>query len=323
MGLRTEGTCTTALKFDMANRNDTRKLKYAEKLNFFLDRFTKILTIGVDNVGSNFLAQIRQNLRERGIYLLKGKNTLTRKILELRADKLKAQGRTHLAEETLKLLSMVGGNVGFVFVPPDVVPEQLCEELTCEKVIRAARVGMTAPCDVVVNPGPTRCSPETTSIFQVLRFTTKIQSGQVQILSPLRVIQAGEKVTQSQAEILSMLNIKPFEYGITGQHIYEDGMVVPAKSFQEVRQGIMEAYCNVLALGLGLEGGYTWPHLELVRERLKYAAPLAPVTDHHDGLPLAEDDESDDESSIGGPTMWDDDTESDSEDSESSDEESS
>jgi len=305
----------------MANRNDTRKLKFAEKLNLLLDSHEKVMTVGLDNVGSKALSETRKQLRLRNIHMLKGKNTLTRKVLQLRAQKLTGQGRKYLAEETLKLLSMVGGNVGFIFMPVNVTPEKLCEDLTRNKVVRAAKAGMVAPCDVFVNPGPTRCDPTTTGVFQNIGFSTKIQSGQVQILSRLRVVKAGEKVTQSAAEILAMLNIKPFEYGLTGQHIYEDGIVLPAKSFDEVRRGIFDAYRNVLAVGLALED-YSWPNLEVVRDRLKHA-PFPAVPDVQEPLT---DDETEDSTSVGGPTMWDDadtDSESDSSDSESESEESS
>jgi len=305
----------------MANHNDSRKAKFAEKLNSFLDEFNKVLTVGLNNVGSKALAETRQKLRERGIFMLKGKNTLTRKVLQLRAEKLAQQGRTHLAEETLKLLSMVGGNVGFVFMPANVTPEELCDELTRDKVIRPAKAGMVAPCDVFVNPGPTRCSPETTSLFQTLGFATKIQSGQVQILSRLRVVTAGEKVTQSAAEVLAMLNIKPFHYGLIGQHIYDDGLVLPAKTFDEVRASVLDAYRNVLAVGLALEG-YSWPGLELVRERLKNA-PAVPLPSAVSADPFADDESEETSSSVGGPTMWDEDTDSESESDSDSEESSS
>lgn len=307
----------------MANRNDTRKLKFAEKLNYLLDSHEKVMTVGLDNVGSKALSDTRKQLRLRNIHMLKGKNTLTRKVLHLRAEKQYSYGKKKLAEETLKLLSMVSGNVGFLFMPMNVTPEKLCEELTGEKVVRAAKAGMVAPCDVFVNPGPTRCDPTTTAVFQNLGFSTKIQSGQVQILSRLRVVKAGEKVSQSAAEILAMLNIKPFQYGLTGQHIYEDGVVLPAKSFEEVRQGIFDAYRNVLALGLALED-YSWPNLEVVRDRLKHA-PVQADTDVDLNQDPFTDDETDDSTSTGGPNMWDEDTdsESDSSDSESQSEESS
>lgn len=306
----------------MANRNDTRKLKFAEKLNLLLDSHEKVMTVGLDNVGSKALSETRKQLRHRNIHMLKGKNTLTRKVLQLRAQKLAGQGRNCLAEETLKLLSMIGGNVGFLFMPVNVTPEKLCEDLTRDKVVRAAKAGMVAPCDVIVHPGPTRCDPTTTGVFQNLGFSTKIQSGQVQILSRLRVVKAGEKVTQSAAEILAMLNIKPFEYGLTGQHIYEDGIVLPAKSFDEVRRGIFDAYRNVLAVGLALED-YSWPNLEVVRDRLKHV-PFPAVPDVSQE-PLSDDETEDSTSSVGGPIMWDEDTdsESDSSDSESESEESS
>lgn len=56
-----------------------RKLEYFEKLEALLENYTRIFLVGVDNVGSAQMQQIRLVLRGRAEVLM-GKNTLMRKV---------------------------------------------------------------------------------------------------------------------------------------------------------------------------------------------------------------------------------------------------
>jgi large subunit ribosomal protein LP0 len=61
-----------------------------------------------------------------------------------------------------------------------------------------------------------------------LDIPTKINRGQVEIVSDVKLVTKGEKVGRSAAELLVMLGIKPFYYGITIEHVYDKGEVYPA-----------------------------------------------------------------------------------------------
>merc|ERR1712156_560602 len=52
--------------------------------------------------------------------------------------------------------------------------------------------------------------------------------GQVEIVSNVKLITKDEKVSRSAAELLVMLNIKPFYYGIKVAYVYSNGEVFPA-----------------------------------------------------------------------------------------------
>ena len=93
--------------------------------------------------------------------------TIIRKVLNLRAERLEAAGNMKAAEQALKMLEMVQGNIGFVFVPTDQDVGKIREEITSERVQTAAKAGISAPDDVVVPAGPTGQDPSQTSFFQV------------------------------------------------------------------------------------------------------------------------------------------------------------
>jgi len=119
------------------------------------------------------------------------------------------------------------GNVGFVFTNGDlgVIRE------TLESNVRPApaKVGSSAPIDVIVPKGPTGCDPGQTTFFQTLNISTKITRGQIEMTNDTHLIKAGEKVTASQAALLQKLSIEPFTYGMTLKSVYDSGSLFDAK----------------------------------------------------------------------------------------------
>jgi len=87
----------------------TWKSNYFLKLLKFLDEYPKCFIVGVDNVGSKQMQEIRLSLRGKA-ELLMGKNTMIRKAI-----------RGHLQKNAAleKLLPYIVGNVGFVFTKED------------------------------------------------------------------------------------------------------------------------------------------------------------------------------------------------------------
>jgi len=294
----------------MSRQVPQRKQDYAARLNKYLDEYSQAMTICVNNVGSKSIAIQRKRLRAKNIHILMGKNTIIRKVLNLRAERLEAAGNKKGAEQALRMLEMVEGNIGFVFCPNNVEIGAIREEITSERVQTAAKAGVEAPDDVVVPAGPTGQDPSQTSFFQALDIPTKINRGQVEIVSDVKLVTKGEKVNRSAAELLVMLNIKPFYYGITVHHIYANGDVFPADvldiSASDIAQAfssavrevaalclalnyptaasvphsIMDAYKNMLAIGLACKD-YSWENLGKVKEILAdpsaFAAAAAPA----------------------------------------------
>jgi len=317
-----------------------RKVEYAERLNYYLDNYFQAFTICVDNVGSKSLAIQRQRLRARDIHVLMGKNTIIRKVLNLRAERFEAEGKLDAQAQVLRMLEMVQGNIGFVFLPRNEDIGTVRDEVTAEQVQTAAKAGVEAPSDVTVPAGPTGQDPSQTSFFQALDIPTKINRGQVEIVSDVKLITKGEKVNRSAAELLVMLNIKPFYYGIKVNYVYSNGDVFPAAVLDistadiavafnsavrevaalcmainyptaaSVPHSIMDAYKNMLAVGLALKD-YSWENLTKVKEILAdpsaFAAAAAPAAGGDAAAPAAaavEEEEEEEESSVAAGGMF-------------------
>lgn len=190
-----------------------RKAEYFEKLENLLDTHDRIFIVQVDNVGSKQMQQIRIALRGAATILM-GKNTLMRKVITSYLKK-------HPGHPYEQLLARIKGNIGFVFTNQEIAA--LREKLESNRVPAPARVGSLAPVDVVVPAGPTGCDPGQTSFFQTLQIATKIAKGQIEIVTDVNLIKAGDKVGNSEAALLQKLDIKPFTYGLVIEALYDSG----------------------------------------------------------------------------------------------------
>jgi large subunit ribosomal protein LP0 len=145
-----------------------------------------------------------------------GKNTLIRRVVNDFLEK----NPNHPCEA---LLEQVKGNVGFVFTNGNLC--DIRDIILANKIPAPARVGAIAPVGVTIPAGPTGCDPGQTNFFQVLQIPTKIQKGQIEITNPVELIKVGDKVGNSEAALLTKLNIKPFSYGLGIKCVYENGSI--------------------------------------------------------------------------------------------------
>merc|ERR1712190_685405 len=70
--------------------------------------------------------------------------------------------------------------------------------------------------------------PSQTAFFQALNIGTKIVKGQIELVSDFPILKTGEKVSPSAAVLLTKLSIKPFEYGMEVEQVFQDGSVFAA-----------------------------------------------------------------------------------------------
>lgn len=223
-----------------------RKGEYFVKLESLLDTYTRIFLVGVDNVGSNQIQQIRIALRGKGEVLM-GKNTMIRKVFNNYV-------RKNAGHPLEALIPMLKGNVGFVFTNDDL--GEVRTILESNKVPAPARVGAIAPVDVWCPAGPTGCDPGQTSFFQALQIATKIQKGQIEIVSDVLLTKKGEKVGNSEAALLQKLNIRPFSYGLIIQTVYDNGSVFDPAVLDLTEENLVAKFLvglrNVAAVSLAL-----------------------------------------------------------------------
>lgn len=276
-----------------------KKIAYDHKLCQLLEEYTQILIVAADNVGSNQLQNIRKGLRGDSVVLM-GKNTMMKRSIRIHTEKT---GNTAF----LNLIPLLQGNVGLIFTKGDL--KEVSEEVAKYKVGAPARVGLVAPCDVVVPPGNTGLDPSQTSFFQVLNIPTKINKGTVEIITPVELIKKGDKVGSSEAALLAKLGIRPFSYGLIVLSVYDNGSVFSPEVLDMTEDDLMEkfaagismvtalslavsfptlaaaphmfinAYKNVLAVAVATE--YSFPQADKVKEYLedptKFAVAVASV----------------------------------------------
>ncbi|TKR94956.1 hypothetical protein L596_009182 [Steinernema carpocapsae] len=222
----------------------TWKANYFVRIIELFEEYPKCLLVGVDNIGSKQMQEIRSNLRDKAEILM-GKNTMIRKAI---------RGHLQKNPELEKILPHIVGNIGFVFTKEDLgeVRKMLLES----KRGAPAKAGAIAPCDVMLPAQNTGMGPEKTSFFQALQISTKISRGTIEILNNVQLIKEGDKVGASEAALLNMLNIQPFSYGLAVQQVYDSGAIYsPAvldMTEEDIRQRFLEGVRNVAAISLAI-----------------------------------------------------------------------
>jgi len=307
-----------------------RKQEYFERFKDLLATYNKAFIVDVDNVGSRQLQVTRKELRGKAEVLM-GKNTMMRKCI-------KEYVEANPGSPVEKLVEVCRGNIGFVFTNEDLGDiRQILESNTRPA---PAKVGSTAPANVVVPKGPTGCDPGQTAFFQTLQISTKITRGQIEMVNDTHLITAGEKVTASQAALLQKLGIEPFLYGVKLVAVYDSGSLFDAKVLDitddvlankfagalgmlasislaigypteaSVPHSVVNAYKVVLAITIGLDGSYTFEKAEDVKEYLKDPSKFASAGGGDGGGAAAEEaapveeEEEEEEAPVGGGDMF-------------------
>merc|ERR1719277_2873432 len=180
-----------------------------------------------------------------------------------------------------RLLPLIKKNVGFVLTNGDL--KEVRDLIMTFKVPAAARSGAISPIDVSVPAQATTLGPEKTSFFQALSIPTKITRGMIEITSNVPLLHVGNKVGQSEATLLNMLNIRPFEYGFDILHVYDSGSVFAPSILDITEADIRAKFCagvaNIAAVSLNI--GYptiaSVPHS--IANGFKNLMAVAAVTD--------------------------------------------
>jgi large subunit ribosomal protein LP0 len=196
-----------------------KKQLYFEKLIDLCVNSPNALLVNVDYVASKQMSNIRVELRGKAIVLM-GKNTMIRKALMIGHERHPEAGMD-------KLRAVMQGNRGFIFATHCTL-DHIREVLAKHKRDSAAKAGQVAVVDWFVPSGPTGMDPSQTSFFQALNIGTKIVKGQIELVSDFKILTVGERVNASAAVLLSKLGIRPFEYKIEVQMVYQDASVFSA-----------------------------------------------------------------------------------------------
>jgi len=220
-----------------------KKAEYFERLISLLGEYPKILIVSCDNIGSAHMQKIRRTLRGKAV-LLMGKNTMIRRAIRQNVER---------NPDWANLLPLIFGNVGLVFTKDDLgAVRDIVQSL---RVPAAAKAGIFAPRDVFVPKGMTTLEPTKTGFLQALNIASKINKGQIEILNDIHLIKKGDRVGSSEATLLQMLDVKPFEYGLNVVNVFDHGISYDVSILNYKDSDILAKFfkgvTNVTALSLG------------------------------------------------------------------------
>lgn len=227
-----------------ATVNRERKERMMTKTREYFTNYKNYMILNIHKVQSTQFKDITSEL-PRELKFLFAKNKIMKKVLN-EIDPVKFKD----------VISQIYGNVLIVFF--DNADPRTVLDVSNQHLRQAfATVGDFAKKDIIIPAGPTGMAPEKITLFQSARMNTKINKGKIDVVSDHVIVPAGETVGISEANLLSMLNIMPFEFGMEIMRVYENGEVFN-KDVLLIDESCIEAelssaIASVAAISLGTE----------------------------------------------------------------------
>ena len=126
------------------------------------------------------------------------------------------------------------------------------------KIFLAAKGGDIAPTEIIIPAGNTGITPgPVLSEFKESNVPTKIDQGSIWVVKDTRVAKPGDQISQKLASLLSKLDIKPIEAGISVSCALADGLFFTEEDlkidldfyFDEIARGALEGLNLAIACG--------------------------------------------------------------------------
>eukprot|EP00826_Nyctotherus_ovalis_P006348 TRINITY_DN1148_c0_g1_i26.p1 TRINITY_DN1148_c0_g1~~TRINITY_DN1148_c0_g1_i26.p1 ORF type:complete len:206 (+),score=30.41 TRINITY_DN1148_c0_g1_i26:212-829(+) len=174
---------------------------------------------------------MRQIIRPFGATLLIGKNTLLKAGIRRKMQKpeksdedYETRSRTYRPMPELEtLLELCNGNVGFIFCKDRI--EEMKGKLNGLKSFKEPSVGLIAPHDIVIQPGPTSVLKNKKHFFEMLGIAYKIKWNTINIMEEKKLVSKGKKITKDQYAFMEKTNILHVVYELKFTHFYDNGAV--------------------------------------------------------------------------------------------------
>lgn len=220
------------------------KANEVEKISHFLTRYKVIGIAGLQKVRASQLQELRKNLAGN-VHMKVIKNTLMNIAIENCKEKQELKKLCeHLTEANVYLFTNLN-------------PFTLSRMLEKSKVKTTAKAGDIASFDVIVPAGNTGQPPgPIISQLNAVGLPTRIEAGSVWISKDTLVVRKGEVIDEKLASVLSKLEIKPVEAGLTLKVIYDDGLIITQEQLhldiEGSKQEIEKAHCDAFALSLSI-----------------------------------------------------------------------
>lgn len=215
-----------------------------EEIKEIFKEYKSIGIASLRKVRATQLQELKKNMKGK-VYLRVLKNTL----IKLAIDEMNK-------EEFKKLEAYLEGSNVFLFT--DLNPFKLALMLERGKILTTAKANDTAAFDVVIPASNTGQPPgPVISQLNAVGLPTRIENGSVCISKDTLVVRKGEAINERLAGVLSKLNIKSVELGISMRAVFDDGMLITgellnvdvAATKKTVETNHQEAFALALSVG--------------------------------------------------------------------------
>jgi large subunit ribosomal protein L10 len=221
-----------------------QKSSEVEEIKEIFKEHKSIGIASLQKVRASQLQELKKTMKGQ-VYLRVLKNTLIKIAIE------------ELNQAELKKLEeyLEGANV-FLFT--DLNPFKLALMLERGKVRTTAKAGDLAAEDVVVPSSNTGQPPgPVISQLNAVGLPTKIENGSVWVSKDTLVVRRGEPINERLAGVLSKLNIKAVELGISMRVVFDNGMIITGDKLRvdvpatkrSVETSNQEAFALALSIG--------------------------------------------------------------------------
>ena len=189
-----------------------KRLMYQEMTR--LPREYRAMAISnLNKVRASQLMQLRKKFRA-DIQFRVVKN----KVVQRAFEKIDDIPGLHLLTDTL------GGQCLLLFT--NINPFRLNLLFEKSKILLPAKGGDIAPIEIIIHSGNTGITPgPVLSEFKEANVPTKIDQGSIWVVKDTRVAKPGDQISQKLASLLSKLDVKPIEAGISVSSALEEGLL--------------------------------------------------------------------------------------------------
>jgi len=248
------------------HRRNPKKTATIDRVSELAQKYPVLAVTGLSKVRATQLMAVRKALRGHAdVFVVKNKLA----ILGLKKAGIKNADN---------LLSHLTGQNALIFSEYD--PFKLFLTLDKSKVYLPARAGDIAPNDIMVPAGNTGLAAgPVLSEFREAGIQTKIEGGSIWVNKDSVAVKKGAVISPKLSSLLSKLNIKPIEAGLTIALAYEGGLIysgdLVAIDLEKYRQSLVEAY--TASRGLAIAIGYMTAEtaLEIIGKAYREAVAVA------------------------------------------------
>ncbi len=177
-----------------------RKINAVKEISDLIKNNRTILVASIKNLPASQFQEIGKKLRGKAIIKVPKKSIMFRSIDNSHNEELK-ELKEHIKDSSAILFSNMD-----CF--------DLALELLKSKSPAKAKAGQEAPEDIEIPEGPTDLVPgPAISELGSLGIQIQIEKGKIHIKEPKVIVKKGGKISESAADIMSKLDIKPFSVG--------------------------------------------------------------------------------------------------------------